>query len=74
MREQLAGSDAHYAPSPNKQGHFYCSLQGILRDRVAELGARYTASKACTYADQDLFYSYRRDGVTGRMVSMLWIE
>lgn len=28
----------------------------------------------CTYAQADLFYSYRRDGVTGRMASMVWLE
>lgn len=28
----------------------------------------------CTYRQQDLFYSYRRDGVTGRMASLVWME
>jgi len=26
----------------------------------------------CTYNDKEKFYSYRRDGVTGRMVSLIW--
>ena len=28
----------------------------------------------CTYADAARFYSYRRDGQTGRMASLIWIE
>ncbi|NOX08945.1 MAG: peptidoglycan editing factor PgeF [Gammaproteobacteria bacterium] len=27
----------------------------------------------CTYADKERFYSYRRDGVTGRMASLVWL-
>ncbi|MBX9705116.1 MAG: laccase domain-containing protein, partial [Gammaproteobacteria bacterium] len=27
----------------------------------------------CTYTDSDRFFSYRRDGVTGRMASVIWI-
>ncbi|MEN8261575.1 MAG: peptidoglycan editing factor PgeF [Pseudomonadota bacterium] len=28
----------------------------------------------CTYADSKRFYSYRRDGVTGRMATLIWRE
>ena len=29
---------------------------------------------ACTYCDEDQFYSYRRDGLTGRFASCIWLE
>lgn len=28
----------------------------------------------CTYRDNHLYYSFRRDGVTGRMASLIWID
>ena len=28
----------------------------------------------CTYRDNDSFYSYRRDGSTGRMATLIWID
>lgn len=28
----------------------------------------------CTYTDSERFYSYRRDNITGRMASIIWLE
>jgi copper oxidase (laccase) domain-containing protein len=28
----------------------------------------------CTYAEADQFYSFRRDGATGRMATLIWID
>ncbi|MBP8044051.1 MAG: laccase domain-containing protein, partial [Neisseria sp.] len=28
----------------------------------------------CTVLERDTFFSYRRDGQTGRMVSLIWLE
>lgn len=31
-------------------------------------------SNECTYANPDRYFSYRRDGVTGRMASLIWVS
>jgi copper oxidase (laccase) domain-containing protein len=28
----------------------------------------------CTYTERERFFSYRRDGATGRMASLIWME
>jgi hypothetical protein len=28
----------------------------------------------CTFSDSRRFYSFRRDGVTGRMASLIWLQ
>lgn len=47
----------------------------LARLRLEKLGvAGVYGGGLCTYADAELFFSYRRDGVTGRMASLIWLE
>ncbi len=72
VKEQLGGDIKHYADHQTDKNKCFADLYGIARQRVESLGANYTASEACTYRDEGDYYSYRRDGVTGRMVSLIW--
>lgn len=74
VRESLQGSEDCYRPSDGKPGHYYADLYRILGERMTDLGAQYSHSSHCTFRDKSLFYSYRRDGVTGRMVSLIWMN
>lgn len=61
--------------SAQGDGHWLCDLPGLARRVLADLGiAEITQSPHCSYRDRDLFYSYRRDRVTGRMAALIWID
>jgi YfiH family protein len=59
----------------NRPGHWLCDLGGIAASWLIGLGVRHVArSPHCSYRDAGLFYSYRRENVTGRMASLIWIN
>ena len=56
-------------------GHWLADLYGLARDRLAGLGIGYIGGgDRCTYSESDVFFSYRRDGITGRMASLIWLQ
>ena len=72
----FTGDDPQAVPAfvAAAKGHWYCDLYALARRRLAAVGvtAVYGGDR-CTYAEQHLFYSYRRDGQTGRMASLVWL-
>ncbi|MDD3609975.1 MAG: peptidoglycan editing factor PgeF [Halothiobacillaceae bacterium] len=60
---------------PAREGRWMADLFALARLRLAQAGvARVFGGGLCTHADAGRFYSYRRDGVTGRMASLIWLE
>lgn len=60
--------------SPARPGHWRASLYRLARQRLAMRGVRYVyGGGLCTYTDAQRFFSFRRDGITGRMASVIWI-
>ena len=55
--------------------HWHCDLVKIVSIilKTAGVGSIHECG-LCTYRMEDLFYSYRRDGNTGRTASMIWME
>ncbi|NTV96795.1 MAG: peptidoglycan editing factor PgeF [Thiobacillus sp.] len=50
-------------------------LYALARIRLAAVGVgEVYGGGLCTFADAGRFYSYRRDGRTGRMASLVWLE
>lgn len=61
--------------SANPRGRWQCDLQLLARARLAAAGiSSVYADAGCTYAEPQRFYSYRRDGSTGRMAALIWRE
>jgi len=46
----------------------------LARQRLAAAGVtKVYSNEECTYSNSDKFFSYRRDGDTGRMASLIWL-
>jgi copper oxidase (laccase) domain-containing protein len=60
---------------PCREGKWLADLPRLARDRLAAAGVReVAAADACTVAEPSRFFSFRRDGVTGRMAAAVWIR
>jgi YfiH family protein len=56
------------------QGKWLADLYQLARLRLQRAGVTQIFGGGLnTYCDSNRFYSYRRDGVTGRMASLIWI-
>ena len=69
------GADASTAFRPSRAGHWWMDLYQLARQLLAQQGVTEVyGGDFCTWQEADNFYSYRRDGVTGRMASVIWFE
>lgn len=77
VRARFVAADARAAAAFDPLGgdKWLADLYRLARQRLAALGvAGVWGGDQCTYQDPERFYSYRRDGVTGRMASLIWLE
>ena len=77
VREVFCAHDPRAASAFVAQGQdkWLCDLTALARQRLAAVGVcRVFGGGLCTVADAQRFYSYRRDGVTGRMAALIWLE
>ena len=57
-----------------REGKYLADLYQLARLRLQRLGvAAVYGGGFCTVTDSARFFSYRRDGVTGRMASLIWL-
>lgn len=70
---QNAGSAAAFIATQNEK--WMANLYQLARQRLHTLGVEQIfGGDLCTASDAARFYSYRRDGVTGRTASLIWLD
>ncbi|MBV6476919.1 MAG: Polyphenol oxidase [Rhodocyclaceae bacterium] len=72
----LAGAPAAAAAfAPRAGGKWLADLYRLATLRLNALGvSRVFGGGFCTYREAERFYSFRREGRTGRMASLIWME
>ncbi len=64
-----------FSSIPNKPGKYLADIYQLARDRLKGVGVNSLfGGEMCTVKDGGRFFSYRRDGVTGRFASLVWIS
>lgn len=84
VREQFIARDRQAAQAFNpvggeSGGKWLCNMYQIAKQRLSALGVTKIYDENhredfCTYTDEARFFSFRRDNITGRMASLIWLE
>ncbi|MBV1786706.1 peptidoglycan editing factor PgeF [Marinobacterium sp. D7] len=79
VREQFVrvqeSCEMAFVPSPTSHDKWLADLYQLARLRLQAAGVQaISGGDYCTFTEAEYFYSYRRDGQTGRMASLIWIE
>lgn len=68
-------SEAKQAFTAVAEQHWLLDMYRMATLRLNKLGVmNIYGGNRCTYSEKEQFFSYRRDGVTGRMASLIWID
>ncbi|TQV71206.1 peptidoglycan editing factor PgeF [Exilibacterium tricleocarpae] len=72
---QRRAAAAAFTPARARRGHYFADLYALARAELTALGVgEVYGGGDCTFAQSQRFYSYRRDGITGRMASLVWLS
>ncbi len=60
---------------PASDGKYLADLYALARQVLEAHGVyRISGGGRCTFAEEESFFSFRRDGLTGRMATLAWID
>lgn len=63
-----------FRPHAQKPLHFLADIYGLARAELAQLGVeKIYGGDRCTVTERENFFSYRRDKITGRMATLIWL-
>lgn len=64
----------HFRPVQHQNNKYMANIYGIARHILEKQNInKISGGNFCTVSDTSRFYSYRRDGVTGRMATCIWM-
>jgi polyphenol oxidase len=69
------GCELHFTPRPRADGsaRWLADLPLLAREQLRGAGVQHiSGADVCTFEDASRFFSFRRDGVTGRMAAAVW--
>ena len=68
-------TETRVAILPSRPNHWFLDLEKLVKAELHQQGVEdIYGCNLCTFARKDLFYSWRRDGVTGRMATLIWLS
>ena len=76
VRAQFIAKEAkaEHAFKPHND-KWLCDIYKIATQRLNNCGiTQIYGGNYCTFTEEENFYSYRRDGVTGRMATLIWLD
>ena len=76
VRAQFMAKDAKAEFAFKKHGNKYLAdIYQIATQRLNHLGVtQIYGGGRCTFTEKDQFFSFRRDGATGRMATLIWLS
>lgn len=67
--------EAELAFQAHAEGKWLADIYLLARQRLQQVGVNAIyGGEFCTVSEPKKFFSYRRDGITGRMASLIWID
>lgn len=64
-----------FKPIAERAGKYLADIYGLARMILAQQNVTLvTGGDRCTVSEAESFYSFRRDGVTGRMAALIWLR
>lgn len=64
-----------FTPHPVKDGYWFGDMYQLACQRLVNQGVvQIYGGSFCTYNEKERFFSYRRNEVTGRMASIVWLS
>lgn len=71
----LAQVDSCFVPLSGSPGKYLCDLYALARLFLGAVGVNAVyGGDDCTFANTQAYFSYRREGITGRMASAIWLR